>query len=290
VRPRSTYALVSPVRDERFHLETLAQCVFAQTVPPSEWVIVDSGSTDGTTSLAAELERQSDSVRVLTLSGTPSPTRGGPVVRAFQAGIAGLLDVAEVVVKLDADVSFVADFFARLMTKFDEDGELGIASGVRLEEVDGRWMPRHQTATMVRAQVRAYRRRCLEQLLPLEERVGWDTIDQLKANVLGWRTREFQDLFFRHHRREGLRDGKRYWRIQGKASHYIGYRPLYLALRALHRGREDPAALMMLLGYAEAALRGEATCPDPQVRALVRSQQSLLRLKTRLGEVRRGRG
>ncbi len=36
---------------------------------------------------------------------------------------------------------------------------------------------------------------------------GWDGIDEFKANARGWRTMTFEDLPFRHHRREGERDG-----------------------------------------------------------------------------------
>ena len=36
---------------------------------------------------------------------------------------------------------------------------------------------------------RAYRWDCLRELLPLEERMGWDTLDLVKATVRGWRTK-----------------------------------------------------------------------------------------------------
>ena len=63
------------------------------------------------------------------------------------------------------------------------------------------WKPIPVTSGHVRGAVRAYRRECLEHVLPLEERVGWDGIDGWKAAVEGWTTAMLPDLAFYHHRR-----------------------------------------------------------------------------------------
>ena len=91
-------------------------------------------------------------------------------------------------VKLDADISFANDYFERLLASFDDDPRLGIASGTCFEQRDGEWCERHVTADHVWGACRAYRAACLEQVSPLEERMGWDGIDVLKANARGWRT------------------------------------------------------------------------------------------------------
>jgi hypothetical protein len=123
-------------------------------------------------------------------------------------------------------------------------------------------------------------------LLPLEERVAWDGLDEFKANARGWRTHAFEDLPFRHHRREGERDGTA-WRarqIQGRAAHYLGYRSWYLFLRAIWHMRREPAAFGLVWGYAAAALRREQRCEDPDARAYLRRQQSLRMLRLRAQE------
>ena len=43
-----SYALISPVRDEARHIRRTLEAIVAQTHLPSEWVIVDDGSTDAT--------------------------------------------------------------------------------------------------------------------------------------------------------------------------------------------------------------------------------------------------
>src|SRR5262245_10841260 len=47
MRP-SKYVLISACRNEEAYLEGLVECIGAQTLPPSRWVIVDDGSTDDT--------------------------------------------------------------------------------------------------------------------------------------------------------------------------------------------------------------------------------------------------
>jgi glycosyltransferase involved in cell wall biosynthesis len=280
------YVAVTPARNEAENLRRLAACLAKQTVRPSRWVIVDDGSTDDTAAALEELEREHAWVRVLAVGAKGAPRRGGPVVRAFVAGLELLEDAAPIVVKLDADVSMEPNYFERLLAAFAADPSLGIASGSGYELDRGAWVQRHTTGTSVWGATRAYRWRCLQDVLPLEERIGWDGIDEFKASLRGWRTRTLVDLPFRHHRREGARDGsrRRAWLARGRAARYMGYRPWYLVLRALHYAKREPAAFFMLSGWAGAALRREQRHPDDAVRAELRRRQSLRHLRTRRRE------
>ena len=282
-----TYALVTPARDEAANLSRLARSLATQTHLPERWVIVDNGSSDETPEVLDELARRFSWVRTATVTGTAKPVPGAPIVRAFHAGLRILGCEPDIVVKLDADTSMEADHFRRLLEEFAADPALGIASGTCLEQgADGEWRPMRTTAGHVRGAARAYRRECLQQVLPLEERVGWDGIDELKASVLGWTTRMLPDLTFYHHRPLGSRDGSRTarWRSQGEASYYMGYRFSYLVLRSVHRARRDVAALAMISSYAAAALKREPRCADDAVRAHLRRRQSLRYLGLRARE------
>ena len=55
----------------------------------------------------------------------------------------------------------------------------------------------------------------------------------------------------------------------------MGYRPTYLALRALYKSRRQPTALAMLWGYGLAALRSDKSCPDREEIAVLRERQRL---------------
>jgi poly-beta-1,6-N-acetyl-D-glucosamine synthase len=286
-----SYAVVMPVRDEVDNLRRVAGCLANQTQRPATWLVVDDGSTDGTGELVTSLATEHDWIRGASAGGT-TLERGAPIVRAFHAALAELEPLPDVVVKLDADISMGSDHFERLVAEFERDARLGIAGGIGYEkQPDGVWRQRHGTGNAVWGGCRAYRRECLREILPLEEHMGWDTLDLMKANLKGWKTEVFYDLAFRHHRVEGERDGRRLRTtlIQGEAAHYMGYRVSYLLLRTLYRMLRDPAAIGLLLGYARAGARRKPRLSDSELRAYVRSQQSIRRLPLRIREALRPR-
>lgn len=280
-RPQPTYAVVTPVLNERENLDRLLTALREQTVRPEALVIVDTGSSDGTVELSREYAAQDGWIHALAVQDEQA--RGGPIVRAFIKGLAEVPTSVDVVVKLDADVSFESDYFARLLGSFRDEPDLGIASGACFEQEEGEWRERHVTADHVWGACRAYRLTCLEQVLPLEERMGWDGIDVLKANARGWRTGIIEGAAFRHHRGEGSRDGSRSapWIARGRAAHFMGYRPSFLLFRALHHGLKDPRAIMMIAGWLGPTLRREPICTDQLARTYLRRQQRLREIPAR---------
>jgi glycosyltransferase involved in cell wall biosynthesis len=289
-----SYALVTPARDEAQNLRRLARCLDAQVLAPGEWVIVDDGSTDGTADIARAIAEERPWVQVLSSPGTVERAerledgrRCGRDVVAFVAGVAALERTPDIVVKLDADVSIAADYFERLVGEFAADQSLGIAGGTCRERDGNGWRPYHVTRGHVRGAARAYRWACFAEVSPLEERIGWDGVDEIRARLRGWTTRSIPDLHFYHQRNPGARDGPREaWMHEGELAYYMGYRVSYMLLRALYRARREPAALAMIGAYFSALWKGESRCPDTAVRAYVRRGQRIRRLPARLREVR----
>jgi glycosyltransferase involved in cell wall biosynthesis len=290
--PTLTYAVVTPARNEADNLRRLAGCMDAQTARPSTWLIVDNGSTDDTLEVARELAAERNWARVVVVAGEALPTRGGPVARAFSAGVDQLEDTPDLVIKVDADVSFSEDYFEQLVARFAADPGLGIAGGTCYELEDGEWKPRFVTGNRVRGASRAYRWRCYQDVLPLENRPGWDGIDEMRAAARGWRSASFGELAFFHHRLVGRRDQSRWRRLfeVGRAAHYTGYRPTYLVLRSLFKARREPAALALVGGYVTAAVRREPRSEDETAREYLRRQQSLRVVPIRAREALGRRG
>jgi Glycosyl transferase family 2 len=289
VSPELSYTVVTPARNEANNLPRLAESLRAQHMRPGEWLIVDNGSTDSTPEVVDGLCAQESWIRLVRSEAPTELVRGGTVTRAFHAGLSEVDQRHDIIVKVDADTSFPPDYFERLLDVFAREPDLGIASGVCFERSQGRaWEQRFSTGQSAWGAARAYRRECLEQVLPLEDRMGWDGIDSLKAAAHGWRTGTIAELAFRHHRREGERDGSRRcaWTAQGRAAHYMGYRWWYLVVRALFHASRDPAAVAMIAGFTGAAVRREVRCDDSGVRSQLRRQQSLRLLPARFREAR----
>ena len=280
-----TYAVVTPARDEEENLRRLGPSLVAQTVLPQVWIIVDNGSVDGTADYVRELAQSHSWIRHCTSEPVEGLVRGGPIVRAFHRGLEVLEGRADVVVKLDADVSMEGDYFERLLATFEADQTIGIASGGGHElDKDGVWRLRPVGPEQAWGASRAYRWECLQQVIPLEEAMGWDGIDQIKASANGWWTGTITSIPFKHHRFEGERDGvpSAGWAAQGRASYYMGYRFSYLVLRALHHARRDRAAIALVRGYVDAAVKRAPRCPDVELRTRLRKQQRLREVAPRL--------
>jgi biofilm PGA synthesis N-glycosyltransferase PgaC len=272
-----TYAIITPARNEAEMLGQVAGALRRQTRIPLRWVIVENGSTDRTVEVAERIVAEDDWARLVILPEAGQRERGAPIVRALHAGLDALDVEPDVVVNVDADVTMEPDYFERLLERFAQDRSLGIAGGSAWELTNGAWRQRFVTGGTVWGATRAYRWECLQDVLPLEQRHGWDGIDQLKARARGWATRTFTDLPFRHHRTEGLHDGSTWahWLANGDTAYFMGYRPSYLLARTLHRMRRDPAAIGLVYGSLSAAARRSPRLDDPGARTVLRRDQSL---------------
>jgi glycosyltransferase involved in cell wall biosynthesis len=280
-----SYAVVTPARNERQNLPRLAESLLAQEQRPARWVIVDDGSDDGTREYAAELAAAHDWIRLHDrradrAGAVEDGRREGRDLLAFRAGIAALDAPSDIVVKLDADLSFGSDYFRRLVDRFAADPELGIASGVCTELRDGEWEICPINDGWAWCASRAYRHDLLGTVLDLEPRTGWDALDLVKAQLRGFTTTTFYDLPFRHHRQWGGRERGRLraYALEGQACWYMRYRPSYLLLRTAYRGRREPAAVGLVLGYITGAVTRVPTCRDREVIPALRDRQRLSRV------------
>lgn len=273
------YAIISPVRDERAYLTRTLESVVGQTLPPTRWVIVDDGSTDGTGELAAEWATRYPWITLVSRARQRDGGRGAPVVHAFHAGLAALgsdLDL-DFLVKLDGDLSLPPDHFERLIARFDSWPALGIAGGALHEQTpDGNWVERSISAGSVWGADRMYRIACWRDIGGVAPAHGWDGIDEVEAQMRGWLTGTQHDISLRHHKPEGQRAGQTMRYLdQGYGAHHMGYDPLYLLLRVLgtcvRQRRLEPS--LMAVGYVTGYLRRAPQHPNAAARSFLRRRQ-----------------
>lgn len=275
-------AIVVAFLNEQEHLPRLLASIARQTRPPDELLLVNDGSTDASPELAATFVHDLPYARLLTRPARP-PQRDrlaqASELLAFQWAAEHLTVPYDVIAKLDADIELTPEVFAAMERELEADPRLGLA-GPYLGVVgpDGRAHREHCPPDHIRGATKFYRRRCYEDISPIAARLGWDTLDEVKARMHGWRTASFAmpDGDPLHLRPTGVHDGVlRSYRRRGLAAYSYGAHPLHVLLGTVRRLREPPvglAALNYLVGWSGAALR-RAPRSDDEVRAFIRDEQ-----------------
>jgi biofilm PGA synthesis N-glycosyltransferase PgaC len=283
-------AVVMPFLDEERLLPMVLSSIATQTRPPDCLVLVDDGSSDASPALAAQFAREHGYARAqrrVVRDRGHDRLDGAHELRAFEEALSTLGEPWDVVSKLDADLRLAPDTFASMVARFEADPQLGIA-GARLLSVDekGRDVSHRTRPEHVEGAARFYRRACLEEIRPIPPILGWDTIDEVRARMRGWRTAGGMaaEEPVVHLRPMGAHDGAlRAFRRWGTCAYGYGEHPLHVALIALRRMRERPLVLggaAYLAGWLLAALR-RAPRAEPELRAYVRRDQ-LRRIGRRL--------
>jgi biofilm PGA synthesis N-glycosyltransferase PgaC len=300
--------VVSPVRNEAAHIAAVARAVAAQELAPAHWIVIDDGSGDGTLELLCELEREIDFLTVLqapqyapedagesprdrlahaievrnfNLALAQATTAGRTTAEGAATGWAAELNYTHVM-KLDGDIELPPHYLRVLMERFAQDPSLGLAGGVLVEPTaDGGVRKIKIPANHIHGALKCYSCACFTAIGGVQERLGWDTIDETYARMRGFRTQSFPDLVSIHHRPLASADGA----LRGHARHgecaYIAhYGPLWVTLRAFKVARRRPPVLSgaaFLYGYARAATRRVERVPDPDYRRFARRE-----LRTRM--------
>src|ERR1022692_4139098 len=112
-----TYVLITPARNEAQFIALTIKSVVAQTVLPLKWVIVSDGSTDGTDDIVNRYIAEHEWIELVRMPERKERHFAGKVY-AFNAGRDRMKDLPyEVIVSLDADVTFESDYFSFLLEK-----------------------------------------------------------------------------------------------------------------------------------------------------------------------------
>jgi poly-beta-1,6-N-acetyl-D-glucosamine synthase len=258
------YVIVMPCRDEEDYLPATIECITQQTVPPTEFIIVDDGSSDGTGAIADAAAEKYPYIHVVHRADRGVRKVGGGVVEAFYAGLDTVRTPEyDYVCKLDGDVTFAIDYFENVMTIMEGEPNLGMASGKVFNPVGDALHEERMVQDQVSGQVRFIRSQCFEEIGGFVPEVMWDGIDFHRARMFGWVTRSIRDdrLQILHHRLMGsshrsIWHGRMRW---GYGQYFMGTHPLYIFASGAYRMRERPyvvGGLLIIWGFFKSWFKG----------------------------------
>ena len=272
------YAIITPVRDEEQYIEDTIKSVCSQTVRPTEWVIVNDGSSDRTGEVIDRYASEYPWMHTVHRENRGFRKSGGGVMEAFYEGYKILqCKDWDFLVKLDADLTFDVDYFEKCFQHFRLDSELGIGGGEIRHQIEGRLIPEKNPRFHVRGATKIYRRACWEAIGGLWPASGWDTIDEVKANMKGWKTYTFTDLGLFHHRLTGAEEGLIRDRVKhGVACYVSGYHPLFVAASCMRRLTQKPLVIgsfAIMYGFLKSYVTRPLRLKDRSYFAYIRGQQ-----------------
>jgi hypothetical protein len=289
-RPLVLAVVVTFLNEESF-LPRFLQSISAQTRLPDRLVLVDDGSTDRSAEIASDFARAHANAIVLRRPPRP-PARDrlaeADELKAFQWAVTQLDLDWDLVAKMDADLELEPATIATIEEAFTRDETLGMA-GSHLVELrsDGTRVPLACPSDHVNGATKFYLRDCWNDIAPIAPILGWDTLDEFHARMLGWRTKSFSipggdPLHMREMGTHGpiLRSFRRW----GTCSYGYGAHPLqvlfYAARLARTRRPRVIGGLNYLVGWALAAARGAPRADVHLRRAVRREQLARARRKT----------
>lgn len=278
------YVVVTPVFNEGDHIPETITSMVRQSVRPILWVIVDDGSSDGTWDIVSSAAETYPWIKGHLRQRKLSEQQDGLIDASEMAAFLEGLDIAlssfeqpEFVVKLDGDLKFSPDYFAKLFDEFAASPKLGIAGGV-IYEYRGDDLVREKVSTAhVRGATKVYRRSCYESLRGLGAFFGWDVIDEMLARASGWDVKSFEHISLVHLRRTASRSGRfAGWARNGYMGYYIGMSPLRMLTRVAFRllfAGDIVQAGGLAVGYFGNFLKRAQKLPNPELRRLVHQYQ-----------------
>ena len=270
------YAIVTPVKDEEQFFPKTIKSILDQEVKPQKWIIVNDGSTDRTKEIVTSVEKDVDWIEAIHLESGRKRKPGGESL--IDVGIQTLnLNDYEFFVRMDGDLAFDGNYFKSLFGHFEENTKLGIASGVCYAPKNGGFKEESHPRFHTRGPLKTYRMQCFFDIEGLEPGLGWDSVDEIKANMRGWQTRSFPELKIMHLRKTQTASGVfQGMRNVGITDHYLCYHPIFMVLKCIRHMTKPPYVLAgahMLAGFIGGYLKNSRRIKDPEFIKYIRIQQ-----------------
>jgi biofilm PGA synthesis N-glycosyltransferase PgaC len=250
---RSTrYVIVTPFRDEEEFIEITINAVIHQSIKPVEWLFIDDNSIDDSPNIVKRYSKDFPFIRIGKMPIATERAPGIGVMRAFNYGYSIIQNKDhEFVVKLDADLSFDQDFFHNIFSAFKRNPKLGIASGLVIDKDSSKAYKVYEENTYGANKI--YRKSCFNLISPIEEIKGWDLLDNIKAQSVGFDTLVLRTEKVLHLKpMDSVIGKKRESFLKGYFAAYLHYKKSFLIVKVTREMFEKPYFLggfMYFLGY-----------------------------------------
>lgn len=192
-------SIIIPVYNEQGFIKKSIESIINQTTKPQKVIYVNDSSTDETRNIIKEFSEKHEWIDLIDHESNQQHEPGSKIVKAFNFGLKNLNISYDIICKFDADIIIPNNYVERLVNIFSNNNNVGIAGGNLYIFKRGKWLYEKIAAkSHVRGPIKAYRRKCFEEINGLKSSIGWDTVDVLLAQKKGWKIYTDKSLVVKH--------------------------------------------------------------------------------------------
>lgn len=182
------FLIIIPAHNEESNLPFTLDSLQQQSFKDFKAVIVNDGSTDNTSEVIRKYTDQDSRFGTVNLQKSLHQP-GSKVVNAFKKGLETQdVNMFDVICKFDSDVIFPENYLEKIDKAFRSNPEYGLVGGLLYVEKNGDWVYEgNSNKHHVRGPVKAYRKESFIQMNGIRETLGWDNIDAILLQNLGWK-------------------------------------------------------------------------------------------------------
>ena len=217
-------SIVIPAHNEEGFIAQTLDSLVNQTLRPKQVVVVNDNSTDSTKKIVQYYLTNHSWISLVNISSSNSHLPGTKIINAFNKGLDVLDTNYDVICKFDADLIFPSNYLEQLANHFNNNDKLGMASGFCYIKKNSTWVLENLTRKdHIRGALKAYRKKCFEQIGKLKPSMGWDTVDELLAKYYNWDILTDESLHVKHLKPTGISYNKDSKFLQGEAMYKMHY-------------------------------------------------------------------
>ncbi|KQK24807.1 glycosyl transferase [Chryseobacterium aquaticum] len=182
------FLIIIPAHNEEDNLPFTLDSLQQQSFEDFKVVIVNDGSTDQTSEVIRKYTDSDSRFETVNLEKSAHQP-GSKVVSAFKNGLKTQnKDDFDIICKFDADIILNENYLSEIEKAFANNPKYGLVGGLLYVEKDEKWVYEgNSNKHHVRGPMKAYRKECFEAMGGLRETLGWDNIDAILLENLGWK-------------------------------------------------------------------------------------------------------
>ena len=241
------YYIIIPAYNEEKFISLTLQSLVEQSVLPSKLIVVNDNSTDKTAEIVSEFASNYPFISLVNKKSDAIHMPGSKVIQAFQEGEKHIDEAYDIIVKIDADLIFPANYFETIINHFQSDEKIGMVGGFCYIEKNGEWILENLTdKDHIRGALKAYRKETFKQIGGLKAQMGWDTVDELLCKFYNWKVITDESLHVKHLKPTGASYTKAARYKQGEAFYTLGYGLFITAIASLKLAMRKGKPLLFL--------------------------------------------